>query len=55
VEEYRTAIWGDWQDEVRGGNSVGLYPFCVDSLEGVREQIPWWAAFVEARRRSQLT
>lgn len=47
--------WGDVEDEVHFGNSLALYPFELDVLEGVHEEIPWWPAAVEARRRSQLT
>jgi hypothetical protein len=47
--------WGDCQDEALFGNSVGLRPFDFDVLAGVSEEVSWWPAAVEARRRSQLT
>jgi hypothetical protein len=46
--------WGDCEDEELGGNSVELSSFDWDVLAEVRDEISWWPAAVEARRRSQL-
>jgi hypothetical protein len=46
--------WIDFDEELRSGKgSVGIRPALFPFWDAARELVPWWPAFVEARRRSQ--